>query len=209
MKKATIAFISILFLILLPACNLSAASNTAGSAKPTAKPEAQSTVSPNDDTTSSLPAGMPTVETDFGKMLGVLQSGKFSYIAGLVNEKYDANAYTVPGKLVFTASIPASETVYLNYGWCAKDTTTLKQNLQHIQLSFYFNDQQIPVNYISTLSTQTDENLKCSNTGMLLSGWTPGVQRFRILANFAQAINDGFADYGSGDYITEYTVTVN
>jgi hypothetical protein len=209
MKRISQIFVLVVLITLLSACNLFAPTTQGQSAQPNAagNSNVQNNAKPADANSLSLPAGMPTVETDFGKMLNVLQSGKFSYIASLAKEKYDANSYLAPGTLTFTVPIPSTETVYLNYGWCAKDKTTLQQNLQHIQLSFYFNDQQIPASYITSLNTQTSNKLECSNTGMLLSGWPAGVYRFRIVATFGEAINDGSADYKAGDYISEYNVT--
>jgi len=211
MKKNLYSLIFLLLVgALLSACSLPSATQTQ-QAQPVNDPNAaipQSVATASVVTTSSLPAGMPAVETDLSKILSVLQSGNFSYLANLASEKYDASAYTVPGSLVFNAAFPSSQTIYLNYGWCAKDLATLQQNLQHISTYFSFNGQQIPMEYVNTISTESSDGLQCSNTGLLLSGWAPGTYQFQVKASFDSQINDGSADYPAGDYISEYTVTV-
>ena len=206
MRKTFRLFIPALLAFFVSACNLS----LSGSSIATEPAESISTPKQASEEASaaSLPAGMPTFETDFGNFIGALQSGKFLYLNNLAVEKYDASAYATPGTLTFNATFPATETVYLYYGWCAKDAATLQQNLEHLQLVFYFNDQQIPSEYVTAVNTQTSDGLQCTNAGMLLSGWTPGIQRFRVVANFDEAINDGLSEYGAGDYIAEYTVSV-
>ena len=210
MKKNLYSFIFLLLVgALLSACSLPSAAQTQ-QAQPVNDPNAtipQSVATASAVNTSALPAGMPNIETDLSNMLSVLQSGNFSYLASLASEQYDASAYTVPGSLVFNATFPSSQTIYLNYGWCAKDLATLQDNLQHISTYFSFNGQQIPMEYVNTLSTESN-GLPCSNTGLLLSGWAPGTYQLQVKASFDSQINDGSADYPAGDYISEYTVTV-
>jgi hypothetical protein len=206
--------ISLLFTALLAgmlqACKIPTytASNTEQQISTDLPVESQNESAPLTVNSVSLPAGMPAVETDFGKMLAMLQSEKFSYIENFAIEKYDAIALMTPNTLTYTVSFPASETVYLQYGWCAQDKNTLQQNLQHIKPTFYFNDQQIPDEYITTLETKATNGWECTNAGMLLSGWQPGSYHFRVAANFDEKINDGATDYEMGDYITVYSVTV-
>jgi hypothetical protein len=180
-------------------------SKSSKATSPTAETPASSL--PESVNQTGLPAGMPEVETDFGKMVGKLQSGNYAYFENFASENYDASVTIRPGTRVYTVSFSPNETIFLQYSWCAREEGTLQANMQHITTSFYFNDQSIPAEYVTTLSTQS-EDWECANAGMLLSGWQPGVYRFRVVANFNEKINDGESDYEAGDYISEYNVTV-
>lgn len=159
-------------------------------------------------TVSVLPAEMPSVETDFTKVLSMLERREFSYMSNLAQESYDASAYAVPRTLTFTITFPASEIIYFDYVWCAKDMNILQQNLPYLRLSFFFKGQRIPNEYVTILNIKTDNNLGCIDAGMLLSGWQPGNYQFRIVANVAEKIDNGIWDYEAGNYISEYQVTV-
>ncbi len=74
----------------------------------------------------------------------------------------------------------------------------LTQNRQHIHVSFFFNNQQIPNDYVTTLSSKAN-HLEHTNAGNY---------QFRVVVSFDEKINDGISDYAAGDYISEYHVTV-
>jgi hypothetical protein len=180
---------------------LTAASN------PTATNPPAATVTPT-ATRHPLPQGMPDVETDPDAMLATLQSGEAGYFEAFAVEKYSDKDFAQPGTVTFTVAIPADQKIFFNYGWCAENKDTLKQNLEHIDLKMFFNGEEIPGEYILPLSSAQDNGWECAHGGMLLSGWKPGKYDFRIVATFDQKINDGSVDYDAGDYILEYDVTV-
>ena len=206
-KNYLIWFMLVLTVFFAQACSFSNVLTSQSSKANSSTTENQTSSLQEAEARTALPAGMPTVETDFGKMVAKLQSGNFSYLENFAGENFDATSSGTPGTRVYTVSFSSGETIYLQYNWCAKDDETLQANLQHITTSFYYNDQSIPAEYITTLSTQS-EDWECANAGMLLSGWQPGVYRFRVVANFDEKINDGESDYEAGDYISEYNVSV-
>jgi hypothetical protein len=160
-------------------------------------------------TARPLPADFPaTMETDAARMLAVLQSGTFSVFENFSVEQYEADDFARPGTVTFTVTMPAGETIFWNYGWCAENVEILKQNLEHIDLALYFNDQEIPGEYIHGLDSTTQDDWQCANVGTLLSGWEAGKYQFRTVVTFDEKINDGGADFEAGEYIMQYDVTV-
>ncbi len=155
-----------------------------------------------------LPAGMPNVETDSEKMLALLKSGKVGFFEAFAAETYSEADFAKPGTVAFTVVMPADQKIFFSYGWCAADMQTLNQNLEHIQLKMYFNEQEIPGGYILPVSSTEPSGWECASGGMVLSGWQAGHYKFRVVASFDAQINDGEADYEAGDYIHDYDVTV-
>jgi hypothetical protein len=160
-------------------------------------------------TARPLPANFPaTIETDSARMFAVLQSGDFSVFQDFSVEQYEAEDFAGPGTVTFTVTFPVTETIFLNYGWCAENTDILEQNLEHIDLAIYFNDQEIPDEYILGVNSTTEDDWQCANAGFLLSDWEAGKYEFRIVVTFDEKINDGDADFEAGEYIMQYDVTV-
>lgn len=183
----------------IPATNAPPASSIPVTSEPPATPTA---------TPIPLPDGMPSVETNLNAMMAILKSGTFKYFEEFAAEKHNTKDFDKPGTVNFTVVFPANETIFLNYGWCAVDSATLNQDLSHIHLKFYFNDQEIPHEYVLSANSTQSNGWECAHGGMLLSNWKPGKYKFRVAANFDVTINDGQSDFEAGDYILEYDVTV-
>jgi hypothetical protein len=160
-------------------------------------------------TARPLPADFPaTIETDSTRMFAVLQSGDFSFFENFSVEQYEADDFARPGTVTFTVTMPATETIFLNYGWCAENAEILEQNLEHIDLAVYFNDQEIPEEYIMGIGSTTQDDWQCANAGFLLTDWDTGKYEFRTVVTFDEKINDGGADFEAGEYIMQFDVTV-
>jgi hypothetical protein len=158
----------------------------------------------------STPAGpMPKLETDANQMLTVLQGKDWQYLEALAKEQYSQEDFAKPGTLKYTVTIADNQPVYFNYGWCAVDETTLKQNFEHIHVKMYINGEELGKDVVHQLSYASQDKMVCLDHGVLTSDWPEGTYDLKAVATFDEKINDGIADYEPGDYIFEYKVTVN
>jgi hypothetical protein len=157
----------------------------------------------------SQPTGpVPYMEKDANAVIKVLSGKDWHYIQALAKEQYSDADYAKPGTLTYTVTITDDLPVYFTYGWCAKDDTTLQNNLQHIGVKLYFNGVELGKDVVQNLTYKTADNMSCADFGVLTSEWTDGQYQLKAVATFDQRINDGISDYESGDYIFEYNVTV-
>jgi hypothetical protein len=151
---------------------------------------------------------MPYVETDYEKMFETLTSGQAGVFEEFAAEQYEEADYAGPNELTYTVKIPASQTIFWNYGWCAADEDTLVDNLSHINVILYFDGEEIPNGWAQTVGNTADNGWECAVVGLLLSDWEPGNYQFEIVATFDTQINDGGADFEAGDYVFKYDVAV-
>lgn len=157
----------------------------------------------------SQPKGpVPYMEKDANAVIKVLSGKDWHYMQALAKERYSDADYTKPGTLTYTVTITDNLPVYFTYGWCAKDDATLQQNLQHINVKLYFNDDELGKDVVQNLYYKTADNMSCADFGVLTSEWTDGQYQLKAVATFDQKLNDGISDYESGDYTFEYNVTV-
>ena len=115
---------------------------------------------------------------------------------------------TNPGTVTYTVNLNQSETLIWTYAWCAGDTATLQQNFENIDLKFVLDGEEIPVDQMGTFETESGSN-QCRLIYTALSEWPGGEHHLTTTATFTEKINDGTADYEPGDYVLDYTVTVN
>lgn len=157
----------------------------------------------------STPEGpMPTMETNADEVLKVLSGQDWHYLQALAKEEYTDEDYAKPGTLTYTVNITDDLPIYFNYGWCAKDEDTLKQNFEHIDVKLYINGEELGDDVVQNLSYTSQDQLVCLDYGVLTSDWPEGRYTLKAVATFDEKINDGMADYEPGDYVFEYDVTV-
>ena len=158
----------------------------------------------------SEPEGpMPVMETDPEAVIAVLRGEGWQFLQALAPERYSDEDYAKPGTHVFTAEVTDNQPVYFNYGWCAVDQETLRQNFEHIEVKLYFNDVELDSDVVHNLTYTSPDNLPCLDFGVLMSEWPDGEYKLKAVATFDEKINDGMDDYDAGDYVFEYNVTVN
>ncbi|HEU0291708.1 MAG TPA: hypothetical protein VFR47_03180 [Anaerolineales bacterium] len=150
----------------------------------------------------------PKMEENVDTVLEVLSGGDWVSLQELTAEKYTGEEYAQPGTLTFTAKVTNDKPVYFNYGWCTKDEATLQQNFEHITVQIYFNGGKLGEDVVHPLAYTTADGQYCLDFGMLLSDWPAGEYKVKAAVNFDQNINDGWSDYDAGNYIYEYTITV-
>jgi hypothetical protein len=151
---------------------------------------------------------MPTMEKDGNKVIEALTNNNYVRLETLAKEQYTEQDFAKPGTLTFTVNITDNKPTYFSYGWCAVDDATLQNNIQHIDVSLYFNEKKLGSEVVHTLSFTSANNLHCADFGVLMSDWPNGEYKLKAVATFNDKINDGMADYAAGDYVFEYNVTV-
>jgi hypothetical protein len=150
------------------------------------------------------PSGPPSMASA-SEAEAALTSGS-PFLEDLAKEQYEALAE--PGTATYTVNLPQSNTVIWAYAWCARDTATLRQNFEHIELKFVLDGEEISTPEMSTFETES-QGLQCRLIYTALSDWPGGEHHLTTTATFTEELNDGTADYEAGDYVSDYTVTVN
>ncbi len=151
------------------------------------------------------PSGPPKIASASDAQ-SALSSGT-PFLEDKAREKPDASAYSQPGTIPFTVSLASSQDLIWAYAWCAKDTTTLTQNFDHIQLKFVLDGQDVS-KQMNTFDAESNGQ-QCRIVYTALSDWPVGEHHLSTTAAFDAKINDGASDYDAGDYVLDYTVYVN
>ena len=134
-----------------------------------------------------------------------LNSG-VAFLEDLARESYDpAVTFAQPGTATYSISLPDPQPLIWGYSWCAADASTLSANFENIQLNFLLDGKDVPADLFNTFEIETGGKV-CRLVYTSLSEWTAGEHHLSTTATFASTINDGTADFASGDYILEYTV---
>ena len=158
--------------------------------------------------TSAPAESMPTMETDSNVVLESLQAREAVYLASLAKEQYSDEDAAQPGTLTYTVEITDDTPTFFNYGWCTTTEEILQQNFEHIRIGLFFNGEALSSDVVHPITYQLTD-MVCLDFVALLSNWPNGEYQLRAVATFDEQINDGKADFDAGDYIYEYTVTVN
>jgi len=151
---------------------------------------------------------MPTMEKDSDKVLEVLNANNYVRLESLAQEQYTEEDFSKPGTLTFTIKLTDDKPTYFSYGWCTTTEEILRQNLEHINVKLYFNDDKLGSDVIHPLTFTRSDGLVCVDYGVLMSEWQTGEYKLEAVAAFDEKINDGIADYAAGDYAFVYNVTV-
>jgi len=153
-------------------------------------------------------APLPKMERNVDTLIEVLNGSDWHLLQALAREQYSPEDFAKPGTLTFTVTITDRKPVYFSYGWCTRDAETLRQNLEHMEVSLYFNGDELGTDVVHPLSFSQADGQQCLDFGVLLSEWSPGDYRLKAVATFDEKIDDGFSLYEAGDYVYEYNVTV-
>src|SRR3989304_5885049 len=153
-------------------------------------------------------APVPAMEKNADTVIGVLTGQDWQSPRSLAQEQYTEEDFARPGTLTFTVNISDDKPTCFNYGRCAVDEETLRQNFEHIAVKLYFNGDELGSDVVHNLSYTSTNNLLCLDYAVLLSDWSAGEYKLEAVATFDEKINAGLADYEAGDYIFEYSVTV-
>jgi hypothetical protein len=151
----------------------------------------------------------PYMETDSEKVIESLKSGRVQLLEALAPERYTAEDLAKPGTWTYTVTIPDDTPTVLLYSWCTVDEQTLQQNLDHIIMRMFFNNEEVSHDVVHPVAfVSPNNNMPCHALAVLMSDWPEGSYTLKAVATFDEQINDGLADYAAGDYIFIYNVTV-
>lgn len=153
-------------------------------------------------------APMPTMEKNADMVVEVLTGQDWQPLQSLAQEQYSEEDFARPGTLTFMVNITDHKPTYFNYGWCAVDEETLRQNFELMNVKFYTNDDELGTDVVHNLTFTSPDNLLCLDFGVLILEWPAGEYKLEAVATFDEKINDGLADYEAGDYRFVYNVTV-
>jgi len=151
---------------------------------------------------------MPMMEKNADTVIEVLSGQDWHPLQSLAQEQYTEEDFAKPGTLTFTINIIDDKPTYFNYGWCAVDEETLRQNFEHMHVKLYFNDEELGNDVVHNLTFTSPDNLLCLDFGALILEWPAGEYKLEAVTTFGEQINDGLADYEAGDYVYVYNVTV-
>ncbi len=129
------------------------------------------------------------------------------YLEDKASEQYQASDFAKPGTLTYTVSLTPTDQVIWGYGWCATTQDILNTNLKSIKLKFTLDGKDVPVSAMQVDNTPSNGQ-QCQTTFTALGNWPTGSHHIVTTVTFTGKINDGTADYASGDYVLDYTVNV-
>jgi hypothetical protein len=151
------------------------------------------------------PAGPPRILIGDDASSALSAGAKF--LEDAAREQYDPAQFSAPGTTTYTVSLPASETLIWAYAWCAKDASTLEENLGRIQLKFVLDGHDIEMDKMSTYGSDANGR-KCMLIYAPLADWPAGEHHLTTTATFTGPVNDGATEFPAGDYVLTYTVYI-
>jgi hypothetical protein len=159
------------------------------------------------DSNAALPAATaaPKLTVDSSAEAALTSGTKF--IEDLAKEKYQASDFNKPGTLTYTVNLNTTQDLIWAYGWCAKTSDLLQQNLQSIKVTFNLDGKDMKASDMASFDN-TSGGQQCKFIYALLTDWPAGQHHLITTATFTQKINDGSADYAAGDYVLDYTVNI-
>jgi hypothetical protein len=150
----------------------------------------------------------PVMEKDADKVIEALNANNAIPLEALAQEQYTEEDLAKPGTLTYTINITDERPTYFGYGWCTTTEEILRQNLEHINVKLYFNDDELGDDVVHPVTFTRSDGLVCLQFVTLMSDWPNGEHNLEAIATFDEKINDGLADFEAGDYVFVYNVTV-
>jgi hypothetical protein len=109
-----------------------------------------------------------------------------------------------------TATLDPSTSFTLGNGWCAKDTTTLKQNLENMQYQLSINGNPIDLSQYPTLYVTDDQDHACAMTGIAITPNGNLSESYHVILTqkFLKSLDDGITSspYPAGDVTFDFNV---
>lgn len=109
-----------------------------------------------------------------------------------------------------TATLDLSTGFTLGNAWCAKDSTTLQQNLANMQFQLSINGTSIDLSQYPKLYLTGNQGEACALTGISItpSGNLSGSYHFVLTQKYMASLNDGITSspYPAGDVTFDFTI---
>ena len=118
--------------------------------------------------------------------------------------------FMAPKSYEGTATLDPSAGFSLGNGWCAKDSTTLQQNLANMKFQLSINGNNVDLSQYPALSFTDDRGETCAETGILItsSGTLSGSYHFVLTQKFLNSLDDGITSspYPAGDVKFDFSI---
>ena len=109
-----------------------------------------------------------------------------------------------------TATLDPTTGFTLGNAWCAKDPTTLQQNLKNMQFQLSINGTNIDLSQYPMLNFTDDRGYACAMTGIAItpSGTLSGNYHVVLTQKYLAKLDDGITSspYPAGDVIFDFTI---
>jgi hypothetical protein len=109
-----------------------------------------------------------------------------------------------------TATLDPSTSFTLGNAWCAKDPTTLQQNLAKMQFQLSINGTNIDLSQYPTLNFTDNQGDACAVTGISItpSGPLSGNYHFVLTQKYLASLDDGITSspYPAGDVTFDFQI---
>ncbi len=118
--------------------------------------------------------------------------------------------FMAPKSYKGTITLDPTSSFTLGNGWCAKDGTTLRQNMQNMQYQLSINGTNIDLSQYPTLYTTDDQGHACAMTGISITpnGKLSGTYHVIVTQKFVKQLDDGITSspYPAGDVTFDFNV---
>ena len=128
-------------------------------------------------------------------------------LRSLAKEKYSDDDYASRTEFTYSISVDQPKELVWHWYWCAKDETTLAQNLEHIRVIFSLNYHEVPLDEL-VQENHIDSASACRVYYVTLYDWPVGSHHLTNIVHIDQPINDGWSDYSAGIRSYKYFVSV-
>ena len=135
-------------------------------------------------------------------------------IRGNMLSIWDANLLDVgdipsPGTRWYKGTVNTQKEYLWPFRWCTLGKTLLEQNLEHLTVSFYVDDEPIPQEKIFYYHYNTSTGWNCAYWATVVGGWSPHTTiRLRLTYTINESIFDGKMHYSPGEYTHLFYVSV-
>jgi C-terminal processing protease CtpA/Prc len=132
-------------------------------------------------------------------------------LENLAKEQYTAqDILQVPATFTYTITLAQSQPVLWDWGWCAKDSATLANNMSKIQLTFALNGKAVDLSqFLKIVGPSSTGNQQCQTYVLGLTDWSAGQNEAVTTATFLAPLNDGSNNYPAGKQVSDYTIYVS
>ena len=204
-----VAAVAVILLVVVPAVRNTNASRSPLSS-PLATPRIGSTAIPNPGSGSGTTIGDlpfkfsaiqdPTTMPDQSLMEQIITSLNLNNDTDFMAPKSYEGSSTLNPEAGFT----------LGNGWCAKDSTTLQQNLANMQFQLSINGNNIDLSPYPTLFFTDQRGDACAETGISItpSGTLSGSYHIILTQKFLNSLDDGItpSPYPAGDVKFDFSI---
>jgi hypothetical protein len=109
-----------------------------------------------------------------------------------------------------TATLDPATSFTIGNGWCAKDSTTLNQNLANMQFQISINGTSIDLSKYPTLYFTDNQGDACAVTGISITPTSTkgGSYHFVLTQKFVNSLDDGItgSPYPAGNVTFDFTI---